>query len=377
MAVVLPIRDGVGACAGFVWDSSEAGIGRMEARTRARRQKANAHVLRAGDKNLGVGSLPVGTEASRRLVSLAGALASAVDEQTWCGVVDVDGTLVFIGVSSGVVLADGDTVYESRASAEERLRAEIELFDKAFAPEAWDIRETKSSDALLREVDWATAEQVQFSLATGSSPRLVLLAVVLLGASSLAAWGYFKDHASEEAAQIVPQLAPPPAQSWTKMPTPLAAMTECLRLREMLSGASRDGWLLTSLTCEVQSQKFAAVLTPFTDGNRLPSAGEGVTIAMKSDGNGLDVSGPMAAATSAERHTEKPSLADVLQARNFIVGLSAEMAWQSDKGRHQFNFRMPANFDGVAARLASVPTLSLTRLEMKGDDWRVYGEVWQ
>jgi hypothetical protein len=52
MAVALALRDDLTLCAGFVWDVSEKGIGRMEARARARQARANAHLLRTGEKIL-------------------------------------------------------------------------------------------------------------------------------------------------------------------------------------------------------------------------------------------------------------------------------------------------------------------------------------
>jgi hypothetical protein len=377
MAVALSFRDDVTLCAGFVWDVSDKGIGRMEARARARQARANAHLLRVGEQNLGVGSLPLATDGSKRLVSVAAGLASSVDHETWCGVFDILDSFIFVGVSSGNVLADGDTVYDTRAQAEERLLSEIELFNQAFAPAGWNLAATAPSEPIFDLVDWSSAEIVHFNATRAKSPRLALLVVVLLGAVGFAGWAYLDKQAAEQASQFVPQLPLPVATSWTALPTPMLAMSECLQIREELYATSQDGWTLSSLTCDVQGKKFSATLTPYTEANRLPAVGEGVVIQMKGDGNGLEVSGGWAKQSGTNRTGEKGSLADALQARNYIFGFSSQMAWQTEKGRHQFNFKMPANFDAVAARLTTVPTLSFTRIEMIGDDWRVYGEVWQ
>ena len=377
MAVALALRDDLTLCAGFVWDVSEKGIGRMEARARARQARANAHLLRTGEKNLGVGSLPLATDGSKRLVSVAATLASCVDHDSWCGVFNIFNSFVFVGVSGGNVLADGDTVYEARAQAEDRLLSEIDLFSKAFAPAGWNLAAATPSEPLFDAVDWSRAETVQFNSARAKSPRVALLVVGLLGAVGFAGWAYLDKQAGDEASQSVPQLALPASTSWTALPPPILAMSECLQIREELYASSQDGWILSSLTCDVQSKKFSATLTPYTEANRLPTVGEGVLIEMKGNGNGLGVSGGLTSESPADRAREKGSLADALQARNYIFGFSSQMAWQTEKGMHQFNFKMPANFDAVAARLTTVPTLSFTKIEMIGDDWRVYGEVWQ
>ncbi|MBJ7526257.1 MAG: type 4b pilus protein PilO2 [Sphingomonadaceae bacterium] len=377
MAVALSFRDDLSLCAGFVWDVSEKGIGRMEARARARQARANAHLLRSGEQNLGVGSLPLATDGSKRLVSVAAALASSVDHTTWCGVFDVLNSFVFVGVSGGNVLADGDTVYDTRAQAEERLLSEIELFSQAFAPADWDLAAAAPSEPIFEMVNWSRAETVQYNATRAKSPRLALLIVGLLGAVGFAGWAYLDKQAAEQASQFVPQLSQPAATSWTALPSPMMAMSECLQIREELYATSQDGWILSSLTCDAQGKKFSATLTPYTEANRLPAVGEGVVVQMKGDGNGLEVTGGWADGSPTDRAREKGSLADALQARNYIFGFSSQMAWQTEKGRHQFNFKMPANFDAVAARLTTVPTLSFTRIEMIGDDWRVYGEVWQ
>lgn len=377
MAVALSFRDGLTLCAGFTWDVSEKGIGRMEARARARQARMNAHLLREGEQNLGLGALPLTTDSSTRLVSVAATLASCVDHESWCGVFKIVDSYVFVGVSGGNVVADGDTVYEARASAEERLLSEIVVFKQAFAPEGWNIAGAAPSEPIFDAVDWSLSETVQFNGTRVKSPRVALLIVGLLGSAGFAGWAYLDTREAEEASQVAPQSALPPPPSWTALPTPILAMSECLQIREELYASSQDGWILSALTCDVQSKKFSATLTPYTEGNRLPTVGDGVSIQLKSDGNGLDVTGGLASESEAYRTREKGSLADALQARNFIFGFSSQMAWQTENSRHQFNFKMPANFNAVAARLTTVPTLSFTRIEMKGDDWRVYGEVWQ
>jgi hypothetical protein len=297
MAVALALRDDLTLCAGFVWDVSEKGIGRMEARARARQARANAHLLRAGEKNLGVGMLPLATDGSKRLVSVAATLASCVDHDSWCGVFNILDSFVFVGVSGGNVLADGDTVYEARVQAEDRLLSEIELFSQAFAPVGWNIAAAAPSEPLFDAVDWSLAETIQFNAARAKSPRVALLVVGLVGAVGFAGWAYLDKQAAEEASQLVPQLGLPATTSWTALPPPISAMSECLQIREELYASSVDGWMLSALTCDVQSKKFSATLTPYTEANRLPTVGEGVLVKMKGDGTGLEVTGGLTCST--------------------------------------------------------------------------------
>jgi hypothetical protein len=377
MAVALSFTGDLSLCAGFLWDVSEKGMGRMEARARARQARANAHLLRSEDKNLGLGSLPLSTDGSKRLVSIAATLASCVEHESWCGVFQILNSYVFVGVSGGNVLADGDTVYVARDQAEDRLLSEIELFSQAFAPGNWNIAAAAPSEAVFTAVDWSRAETVNFSATRAKSPRLALLVVGLLGAVGFAGWAYLDKQAAEETNQVPPQLPQSAPSSWTALPSPSLAMVECLQIREELYASSQDGWLLSALTCDIQGKKFSATLTPYTESNRLPAVGDSIDVKLKGDGNGLELTGALALESQANRTREKGSLADALRARNYIFGLSSQMAWQTETGRHQFNFKMPANFDAVAERLTTVPTLSFTRIEMIGDDWRVYGEVWQ
>lgn len=365
--------------AGIGWDVSSSGMGRAEARSRAKANGAKAYLLRGGDRNLATTDLPGKITAWRdkRLVPLGGALADLLTAESWCGVFEVEGRYVFLAANAGCILPDTDNVFQTAQEAQARLDTERLLFDMVYAPDNWQIPGASSSSELIASLDWEEAASMQLlSNSQSFSPRVILMSGAAILVLGLVGYQHWKSVQMERESAARAQLAEPtPVHPWTTKPKPDSAIRACRAARVKVAALSRYGWALEKLECDVSGDRFNAALAPFTVRPSLPPDEPGITVAFKSDGSGLSVTGPLDTPRSIDRDQETGNLQTVLAARTIIVSYAKSAAWQTDGNRHQFSFEAAANLQEMAERFNALPTLSLNRIEYSGDQWRADGEI--
>lgn len=379
MAVVRNIDESTAVLAGLSWDVADKGMGRAEARSRAKNAAANAFLLRAGERNLASAQLPgkIAAWQNTRIVPLGGALADAVSDENWCGVFEFEGQHVFFAADHHCILPDADEVYPSAADARARLDTERDLFKVIYAPAAWNYPDALPAADLLDAVDWIGAPSMQIIAGAASQNRkLIALACASVAVLSLIGFQYWRNVQLErEAAERARQTPPPPPIPWLDKAKAGAAFRACQSVRAQAVDMGHYGWRLEKLECDFAGQKFTATLVPFLTGPIMPPRDPGTTLAFKSDGTGITFSGPLSPGKAGSRANEKGSLNNALLARNIVVSYGRSASWRVENNRHHFSLQLSANLGEVAARLNALPTLFLTRIELSGEQWRVDGEI--
>lgn len=376
MTLVLEtLPDGTSVAAGLSWDVASNGMGRAEARSRAKAAGANAWLLR-GEHNLGVmsGALP----GAGRVCSLAAALADARSGSDWCGVFEFAGRFVFVAVKDGNVLPDSDRLFEAEEAAKARLGAEAELFETVYAPADWEFAGSHDAAAEVAGLDWPRAAALLVDKQRAFSRRTAVLAaalVISLAGAGVLLWPQepvpgTPDGASREAVRSL-------AMPWAQFPTPSASVRACLAVRAGLAAAQAQGWQLNQLSCDPGAKTWTALLRPFTNRSALPEPAlvPAPRMSLHSDGGGLEMAGDLAAPIE-ERTGEQRSLGTALAVRNFTAAVAGQHSWQAAADRSQFSFEVAANLEALAERLGTHPTTSITRIEFTGGLWRVQGEVY-
>lgn len=380
MAFPFEIDPATTVLAGITWDVAEKGMGRAEARTRARSAGAQAFILRAEDRNLGSAALPGKPAAWRdkRFVSLVAALADIGPSEPWCGVFEFGSRFAFVATTDGrIVQPDGDKVFEREQDARARFEQERELVAVAYAPPSWAIDQALDADALLAQVDWAQASAMQVAGAGSTKrPAIVLLAGAALLAAAFAGWQYWRTMEMERAAeQAAIKSPPPPPNPWIAKGKPYAAVSACLEVRGRLADYAHNGWAIEKLECDADGGKYSATLTSFSANSVLPGVEPGATVKLKEDGTGILIDGRLSSPRGRDRSAEHASTPNVLAVRNFIASSVDQFAWQGSSNRSQFSMKIAANLAEVAARIDKFDTVSINRLEYSGGKWRVDGEV--
>lgn len=378
MAAVWKMDGTLCVVSGLDWSVAPDGMGRAEARSRARGAGGNAFLLRAGGRNLG--SAAIGTKGAskdQRFVSIAAALADCVGVMAWCGVFEFDGKFAFIATAEdGSIFADGDKLFEREQDAKTRLEQEQALGVAAYAPARWNVEGANDADALFQSVAWNTVEALQpLSTGGGKRPTVVMLAGAALLAGCYAGYTYWQNQEAARAADELAKAPPPPPNPWVSKAKPARAVAACFQARAMLADLAHNGWALNKLECNSDSRSYTASLNWFSADSVLPKLGAGATLKMKSDGSGIEIAGPLVQPMSPGRNSERADLRSALGARNLIIAAAGAVAWQNSGVRSQFSFKFPGNLEEIAGRMNDVPTLSINRMEYSGGTWRVDGEV--
>jgi hypothetical protein len=379
MLVVHQIDESTAVLVGVSWDVAEKGMGRAEARARAKSAEANAVLLRASERNIATCQLEgkLQTWRDKRLVPLGSALADAASADSWCGVFEFEERYVFFAANNRCILPDADAVYKTAAEARVRLDTECELFDAVYAPTTWAYPRGVAPSELLDAVNWQTAAPMTLIEAGASISRTAILlggAGVLLFA--FVGFQYWRNVQIErENAERARQAPPVPVDPWLDKAKPINAYQACQAARAELAEMAHYGWALEKLECDISTRKFDAALTSFTTGARLPPHRPETKLAFKSDGSGLALSGALTPEKQGDRGDESGSLETALSARTLVVSYGQSPSWQVSGNRHQFSFQISTNLQEVAWRMSALPTLSLNRIEYSGDQWRVDGEI--
>lgn len=377
MVLTSRIDDLTTLVAGMRWEVAQVGMGRQEARSRAKGGSANLYVLRANDKNLGHVSLPsAGKTPGVRYVAFASAIADSLVGKAWCGLFEIEGRYaVVVADELGIVLPDGDQVFAEKADALRRFDSERQLTNHAFAPEAWTIDATQSSEKLLGGVDWSTAAAMQVLAVSNKKPTVTLLVAAGVIVTAGVGWQYWKQAELKREAALAAQTPAPPPLPWVAKPKPYAAVMACVGARARMASLSRSGWALKDIECDVEQSRFKATLDSYTIFSKLPNLPSGQNIKLKSDGTGIEVDGPLYPARSRNRDNEVGTIEGVLASRNLIVSTTGKVGWQSDGKRSQFNFEIPSNIQQMGTKLGILPTLSFTRIRYGAGQWRIDGEI--
>lgn len=380
MTIIRQIDENTAVLAGIGWAVADQSMGRAEARARAKSADANAFQLRGDERNLASAQLPGKAVEwrNKRLITLAGSIADAAPVDSWCGVFEFEGRYVFLAATARRILPDADVAFSSADEARARLETERPIFDATYAPDSWAMADAQSASELMNGIDWTNVPTMQFiGGGSSTSPRVILLMVTGAVVIAFAGWQYWQNvKAEREAAELAArQAAQQPVESWTSLPKPDRATQACFAARGVAADMSHQGWVLEKLECDLKGGQFKATLIPFTTGNVMPPRDSGMTIKLKGDGSGLEVSGPLVLPAGPARQDEKGSLDIALAARNLVVSYAQSAGWQAQADRNTFNFQIAANLAPLAAKFSALPTLSFTRMEFAGDQWRVEAEV--
>lgn len=375
MVVVKRFDDTTTIVAGMRWEVSQAGMGRQEARSRAKGAGGQAYLLRASDKNLGHCTLPERAKGGVRYVSLAAGLADHLTDKAWCGVFEFGDDYVVVLAKGGIVLSGGDSIYSKKDDALSQFNTNREITEVSYAPAAWAIDGTGDTAALISAIDWPASPAIQPLGVKTKKPAVTILALVGVASAGVIGWQFWKDAELKREAEQASITPPPPPQPWLSKVRPYAGTLSCVGARGRMADLSRWGWSLKEIDCDIEQRKFKATLDNYTVLSKLPALASEYTIKLKDDGSGIVVDGPLYPASGSDRGNEKPSMASVLAARNAIYGSASKVGWQTTANKSQFNFEMTVNVEQMGTYLEHIPTLSFNRLQYDSGHWRIDGEI--
>ncbi|WP_206245873.1 type 4b pilus protein PilO2 [Novosphingobium terrae] len=377
MSSFVRLPNGKQALVGLDWDTNSQGYGSTEARMRAKGAKASGFILRGGD-NENLGLVTDNTVPSDGCISFAAVMADDLGAD-WCGVFQLDGQFVFVAVAHGCVLADGDRIYPHEASAKARLEQESRIFDKVYCPLSWGRVNSLDSDAAFKGAAWSTgAPIVVVRQAKKVNRQQVLIGAIALAVlfSGYQGWRIYQERKeAEELARRAPP--PPPVDPWVNRASTMQAVDACLAAREVLSSTSHQGWDLKALSCEFNgtAARVVGTLSPYTANVIQPVLPPQFAAKLAADGTVMEATAQLKLA-AVNRRGERPSAAAILEARNILLGQPKPATWRQNGRVATFDLSTSAPVQMIGASLQNIPTISIGKIELTGENWRVQGDIY-
>ena len=376
MSTFVRLPSGQQVLVGLDWDANPKGYGQTEARMRAKGAKASGFILRGNDgQNLGL--VPSAITLPESAISFAAAMADALGAN-WCGVFHLRDQFVFVAVANGCVLADGDRIYPSESGVRSRFEQELSLYDVLYCPADWGVSGALDSAVAFNDLHWDGAPPIiRIRQAKKVSRSTVLVSAVAMAAlfAGYQGWRiYVERKEAEELARRA--LPPPPPDPWVSRTRAQDAIDACLAAREVLSNTTRQGWELKALSCEFSGgAKVVGTLAPYTANAIQPFLPTQFTTKLSADGTVMEAT-TLLKVPPVNRRGERPSPVAVLEARNLLLGQPKPATWRQSGRQITFDLTTAAPIQIIGEGLQKIPTASVSKIDLTGENWRVQGDIY-
>ncbi|MBP5352404.1 MAG: type 4b pilus protein PilO2 [Alphaproteobacteria bacterium] len=256
-------EDGVTYAASLFWQpllNEDAPMPEIKDASENILEGADLYVVRKGKSSqFGLAASTQGF--SRGLPSAAIALISSLGNVTsFLGVFKVDTGWWYICFRNDVILSDGDTLFVNESDAKDQFVSMLAVpdWDVLFAPEEWQIDDTKPADlSLLKKGLHVKLEKIVTSSDT------MMLAVIIACFAVIAWFGYstVRDMFFQKPPEPVitpiqqeaPKPLPPEPKPWENVDNPVDVLRNCYLATQKVVELVSPGWILEGVTCDAKT----------------------------------------------------------------------------------------------------------------------------